>query len=146
MQKIFYNTFLCIFFRYTFFCYIYEVVTYGVLCALATSDRKQLRTKITELGNNWVQGKDSIPAIWAAVDKFINCDYGECLQLLEKMRTACDQINVYFSCSFCTRVARSLGVPTRRVPLRAYLHSFCLIHPHFLIQIDHPGSHMHVFE
>jgi len=49
-----------------------DVVTYGVLCALAVYDRKQIREKIKQLGDNWMIGKDGIQACWNIVDNYIN--------------------------------------------------------------------------
>ena len=56
-------------------------------------------------------------------------------QLLENSRTACDQINVYFSCSFCTGLLDPYSArPTAR------LFTLCLTQPLFPNQIDYPGS------
>ena len=67
-----------------------DVAVYGMLCALATWDRDELRKRMQDLSKNWIKGLTSVPAIWEIVDCFVNCKYAQGLEALERIRPGFD--------------------------------------------------------
>lgn len=73
-----------------------DVAVYGILCALATMNRDELRKQMEQLSKNWIKGLTSVPAIWDIVDCFINCKYAQGLEALERIRPSFD-LDIYLA-------------------------------------------------